>query len=109
MACFLVLAAAAIITTVCARWIPEKYHVNWLNIMLWTAVGALAVEHLWSGEVVPWFPFLTAMATPGDTMVMLNEMAMVGGAMLMIVVAIWAALVFLNGKYAGASKPQAIA
>ena len=109
MACFLVPAAAAVVLTVCARWIPEKYHVQWLNIMLWTAVGALAVEHFWSGEVVPWFPFLTAMATPGDTALMLNEMATIGGAMLIGIVAIWAALVLVYNRYAEVSKPRATA
>lgn len=109
MACFLVPAAVAVVMTVCARWIPEKYHIGWLNVMLWSAVGALAVEHFWSGEVVPWFPFLTAMATPGDTSLMLNEMATIGGAMLISAVAIWAVLVLVHGRYAEASKPRAVA
>ncbi|MDN5356860.1 MAG: hypothetical protein AB7D42_01190 [Candidatus Methanomethylophilaceae archaeon] len=109
MACFLVPAAVAAITTVCARWIPEKYHISWLNVMLWTVVGALAVEHFWSGEVVPWFPFLTATATSADVSIMLNEMATIGGAMLIGVVAIWAALVLVYNRYAEISKPQASA
>lgn len=99
MACFLVAAAVGVVTTAMGKKVPEKYHIEWLNIMIWGSVLALLVEHIWHGEVVPWFPFLTAMADPADTMVMLQEMATIGVGMLLAVVAIWAVAVYIyNNK-----------
>lgn len=99
MACFLVPAAAGIVTTALGKSIPEKYHINWLNTMIWGSVLALLVEHIWHGEVVPWFPFLTAMNDPADTAAMLGEMATIGVAMLISVVILWAVMVFVYNKY----------
>jgi hypothetical protein len=99
MACFLVTAAAACFTTAFSKKIPEKYHIKWFNIMAWGSVLALLVEHMWHGEVVPWFPFLTAMENPDDTATMLTEMAQIGIPMLICVVAAWAVMVFLYNRY----------
>ena len=49
----------------------------------------LAFEHVWHGEVVPWFPFLTAMADPGDAAEMFHEMATVGVCMAVLVTLVW--------------------
>jgi hypothetical protein len=49
------------------------------------------VERIWHGEVVPWFPFLTAMGDPGDTVALLHEMAVIGIPMVLAMVGIWAA------------------
>ncbi len=78
MACFLVAATVGVFTTAFRNRIPEKYHIGWLNIMIWASVLALLVEHIWQGEIVPWFPFLTAMSDPADTAEMLTEMAQIG-------------------------------
>lgn len=61
-----------------------------LNIMLWGGSALLAFEHVWHGEVVPWFPFLTAAANPEDAAVMLHEMATIGVTMAVAVTAVWA-------------------
>ena len=53
MACFLVAATVGVFTTAFRNRIPEKYHINWLNIMIWTGTIALLVEHMWHGEIVP--------------------------------------------------------
>ena len=98
MACFLVAAAVGIVTTGLRNHIPEKYHINWLNIMIWSGVLALLVEHIWHGEVVPWFPFLTAMSDPEDTAAMLTEMAEIGIPMLLALVAAWAVMVFIANR-----------
>ena len=50
----------------------------------------LAFEHIWHGEVVPYFPFLTAMYDPEETSVMLNEMATVGVSMAVLITVVWA-------------------
>lgn len=84
MSCFLVTAAEAVITTVAAkviqsrekepetikldteggneivRKVPLSRKLRWLSHLLWGGSALLAFEHVWHGEVVPWFPFLTA-------------------------------------------------
>ena len=52
----------------------------------------LALEHLWHGEIVPWFPFLTAMSDPGNTVEMLQEMATVGVGMAVLITLVWVAM-----------------
>ena len=82
MACFLVPVAEAVVTTIGAKVIEKKEgaaeqqasqavaHIpfsrklKWLNNMLWGGSALLAFEHVWHGEVTPWFPFLTNAATP---------------------------------------------
>lgn len=90
MACFVVPAAEAVITTVASKIIKskeisektevmnEKVHLDgkktipfskkmgWLNNMLWGGSALLAFEHLWHGEIVPYFPFLSGAANPQD-------------------------------------------
>ena len=69
---------------------------GWLNRLLWGGVVLLAVEHIWHGEVVPWPPFLTAMKDPGEAIVMLKEMAMIGIPMAVFVTIIWVALLLVT-------------
>lgn len=92
MACFLIPMAIAIITSIMqrtARSLSEKLKVWVLNALLWGGVILLALEHAWHGEIVPWPPFLTAMANPADIPVMLHEMAIVGTAMSAATFATW--------------------
>ena len=114
MACFLVSAAEAVAVTIAAKVIekkekkPENVKVEldggfkenttkipfskklkWLKNMLWGGSALLAFEHVWHGEVVPWFPFLTAASDPADAAEMLHEMATVGVAMAALVTIVW--------------------
>ena len=113
MSCFLVTAAEAVITTVAAkviqsrekepetikldteggneivRKVPLSRKLRWLSHLLWGGSALLAFEHVWHGEVVPWFPFLTAASNPADAAEMLNEMATTGVAMAALVPVIW--------------------
>lgn len=78
---------------------------TWLAALLWGGVLLLAFEHVWHGEVVPWYPFLTAMSDPVDKAEMLHEMATVGVAMAVSVTAVWGAFVaFVSAKVKKASK-----
>ena len=61
--------------------IPFSRKMKWLSNLLWGGSALLAFEHVWHGEVVPWFPFLTAAADPADAAEMLHEMATVGVTM----------------------------
>ena len=72
--------------------------------MLWGGVALLAFEHLWHGEITPFFPFLTA-ATEGAAAVseMLHEMATVGVGMAILVTVVWAVMVAVS--YAIEKRP----
>lgn len=116
MACFLVPAAEAIIVSVAVKIseknekakyslpkgavkhtetavdshkLPFSKKLSWLRNLLWGGTILLAFEHLWHGEISPFFPFLTAASNPQDTAVMLHEMATVGVSMTVAVTAIW--------------------
>ncbi len=74
--------------------IPFSRKLKWLSSMLWGGVILLAFEHLWHGEVVPFFPFLTAMSDAASTAEMLREMATVGVAMGVLITLVWAGICF---------------
>jgi len=91
MACFLVPTAAAIVTTAVSKKVPEKYHLNWLNSMLWGGVAMLAIEHLSHKEIVPYPPFLTAGLAE-----VFPEMMRVGIPMTLIIFLIWGVMVAVS-------------
>lgn len=116
MACFLVPAAEAIVTTVASKVIKQKEKesvslpentinetvrtkfsakLGWLNNMLWGGSALLAFEHIWHGEIVPYFPFLTAVSN-GEITEMLSEMGSTGVMMAAIVTAAWAGMVAIS-------------
>lgn len=121
MACFLVPAAEAVVTTIAAKVmknketqletvhvqldgeeleaaqkIPFSHKLGWLNKLLWGGSALLAFEHVWHGEVVPWFPFLTAAGNPADAAEMLHEMGTAGVTMAVLVTAAWAGMVAVS-------------
>ena len=69
--------------------IPFSSKMRWLNGLLWGGSGLLAFEHLWHGEVTPFFPFLTAMKNKDDMMEMFKEMATVGVCMALLITFVW--------------------
>lgn len=73
--------------------IPLTRKLRWLNNMLWGGSALLAFEHLWHGELVPWFPFITKAANPADAAEMLQEMSTAGVAMSVIITAVWLGMV----------------
>ena len=92
MACFIVSGVEALVVTA-VRKVEEKKEVKETEqsseAEVWGGAILLAFEHVWHGEVVPWFPFLTAMSDPGDAAEMFHEMATVGVAMAALVTAVW--------------------
>ena len=64
--------------------------------MLWGGSALLAFEHMWHGEFVPWFPFLTNMSDSASISEIFYEMATVGVIMTIFVVAFWACMVFVS-------------
>ena len=130
MACFTVPATEAIITTVAEKIIKSKEKkeglsgavntkpesegsekiswstkIGWLNKMLWGGSALLAFEHVWHGEVVPFFPFLTAVKD-GNAMEMLHEMATAGVCMALLVTAAWGMMVGVVSMFEKKSKKE---
>lgn len=120
MACFLVPAAEAVVVTAVACGMKAKEKkapalnnsvaadaadtvknvkiavsakLMWLANLLWGGCLLLCYEHIWHGEVVPWFPFLTAMSSAEEASVMLSEMRAVGGIMAGEITAVWVLIV----------------
>ena len=71
---------------------------KWLNNMLWGGSALLALEHVWHGEVVPWFPFLTAASDSSSRSEMFHEMATVGVTMALLVTAVWVGMVVVSSR-----------
>lgn len=126
MACFIVPATEAVITTITAKVIEKKElkeeidihsadisglssdnghtsfrlskKMKWLNNMLWGGSALLAFEHLWHGEIVPWAPFLTAASSKKELFGMFHEMSTVGVSMAVLVTFIWGIMVLLSNR-----------
>ena len=120
MACFLVPMTEAIVMTVAQKVLESKEKkadiekvtsadgytmekmpfskkLGWLNKLLWGGSALLAFEHLWHGEIVPFFPFLTA-ASEGPEAVseMLGEMGTVGISMAVLITVVWIAMLLIS-------------
>jgi hypothetical protein len=122
MACFLVPGTEAVVSTIVTKVIEHKENkaeaekpeqtegvveikkerlsskLKRLNYFLWGGSGLLAFEHLWHGEIQPFFPFLTAAGSKADTVQMLHEMSTIGVTMAVLVTAVWGVITFVTGK-----------
>lgn len=75
---------------------PFYKKLKWLSNLLWGGSFLLAFEHLWHGEIVLYFPFLTAAANPSDAAQMLHEMGTVGVMMAVAVTVVWLLMVAVS-------------
>ncbi len=122
MACFLAPAAEAIVVTAIravvkkkesqtrlaqpadselhpeAKRAPMSAKLGWLLNLLWGGCFLLCIEHIWHGEVVPWFPFLTAMNNPADVQPMLMEIATVGTSMAVLLTGVWCVMLIVYAR-----------
>lgn len=113
MACFVVPVAEAIVTSVATRILeakenksenitPDQDHMRfsgklkWLSKLLWGGSLLLAFEHVWHGEIKPFFPFLTAAENPESFRAMLHEISTVGVGMALTVTAIWIGMLMIS-------------
>ncbi len=78
--------------------IPLSRRLKWLSNMLFGGSALLAFEHIWHGEIVPWFPFLTAMSNPEDAAEMFREIATVGVSMAVLITGVWALICAAAGS-----------
>lgn len=107
MACFLVPTAEAVAVTAVKKHLAKQAStgeaseksertlvlvrkLSWLTNLLWGGAVLLMFEHFWHGEIVPYFPFLSAAANPSDARQMLFEMSTVGVGMAVLVTVVWA-------------------
>lgn len=109
MACFIVPAVEAAVVTAIkhniekhadtmsaeekAQKLETARKIGWLGKLLCGGSALLAFEHLAHGEVVPWFPFLTALSDKAETATMLHEMATAGVGMAVLVTVVWFGMV----------------
>lgn len=125
MACFIVPATEAIVTTVATKIIEKKelstdnveikmegkellsHKMKRLNNLLWGGSALLAFEHLWHGEITPFFPFLTAASNAEDMIEVLHEMSTVGVTMALLVTGVWAVSNFVVAKHSEKTEEKA--
>lgn len=133
MACFVVPAAEAVIVSIMHKKavkneakikevqvdhaviedkLPMSTKLSWLKYLLIGGAMLLMFEHIWHGEVVPWFPFLTAMSAPETAIEALREMAVSGTLMAVLVTVVWfimckAAEAILRRKSEGVQRSAA--
>lgn len=134
MACFIVPATEAVVTTIAAKLLEKKENekmeenlrqgitvselhketlsskLRRLNGFLWGGSLLLAYEHAWHGELQPFFPFLTAASNVTDVTEMLHEMSTTGVGMAVVVTAVWGGITLASDaivKKAGKSLPEA--
>ena len=103
MAWFVVPAAEAVGVAVAAKHKSEKpgkisfaKKLGWLRNLLVGGSVLLAFEHVWHGELAPFFPFLTRAANPADAGEMLHEMATAGVGMAALVTAVWCGMLVVS-------------
>lgn len=108
MACFAAPAAEAVITTIIEKYVRAKEDsasetkvrfsekLSWLNRMLWGGSFLLMFEHIWHGEISPWFPFLTAANSPEEFSEMLAEITSTGVLMALLITAVWCGMILVS-------------
>jgi len=116
MACLLVPAAEAVIVSIVKRRVGDqpakhsrsgismKRKLSWLTTMLWGGALLLALEHIWHGEIIFTFPFLTAARNAADFQAMLHELATAGVGMAVLVTAVWGLMVLAVEAFPGLAK-----
>lgn len=126
MACFLVPAAEAVVTTAATKILQKKEakadqqsadiaeaegklpfsrKLKWLSHMLIGGSVLLCFEHIWHGEVVPFFPFLTAASDSEAFADMLHEMGTVGVTMSAIVTLAWIGMLAASHRFEQQTEP----
>ncbi len=113
MACFAAPVAEAVIVTAATKIMKKKEaasaseskneiklpfseKLTWLKRMLWGGSALLCNEHIWPGEIVPFFPFLTAASSAESFSKMLREVSTVGVAMSAAVTLVWVGMVVVS-------------
>lgn len=109
MACFIVPLAQAVATTLYRRKLEKSASSSAasfkkLELMLWGGSAMLIVDHIINGELIPVFPFFSALLAEGGALTMLREMLTVGVPMSLLVTGIWALTVIRDIRSANIVK-----
>lgn len=119
MACLIVPAVEAVVVTGITKIVEKKEHkaletniectgthhtpfskkLKWLSKLQFGGAALLLFEHVWHGEITPFFPFLTAMGDKADTVMMLKEMATTGVAMALLTTLVWVGMVVVTNAW----------
>ena len=104
MACFTAPLAAAIAAGVARRTVAHQESsetiswatkLGWLEKLSFGGCALLAFEHIWHGEIIFQFPFLTGVRD-GNIAEVLREIATVGGAMTALILAVWIGMLIVS-------------
>ena len=106
MACFSAPLAAAIAAGVVRRGMAAKTveqpgtiswatKLGWLEKLSFGGCALLAFEHIWHGEIIFQFPFLTGVRD-GNTAEVLKEIATVGGTMTALILTVWIGMLIVS-------------
>ena len=106
MACFTAPLAAAVAAGIARRTVAAKdpnqpetiswaTKLGWLEKLSFGGCALLAFEHIWHGEIIFQFPFLTGVRD-GNTAEVLREIATVGGAMTALILAVWIGMLVVS-------------
>lgn len=115
MACFTAPLAAAIAAGIARRTVAHKEpsetiswatKLGWLEKLSFGGCALLAFEHIWHGEIIFQFPFLTGVRD-GNAAEVMREIATVGGAMTALILAVWIGMLIVSSAIVK-RKPAAI-
>ena len=104
MACFTAPLAAAVAAGLVRRTVKDNgssetiswaTKLGWLEKLSFGGCALLAFEHIWHGEIIFQFPFLTGVRD-GNTAEVLREIATVGGAMTALIFAVWIGMLIVS-------------
>ncbi len=106
MACFSACLAEALIMTGLKKTVEHHEKVNNKAPVLSKKIGVLIkmllggsflllIEHIFHGEIVPFYPFLTAVNSPEETEEMIEEILSVGVTMDIAITSVWAVYFFV--------------
>ena len=109
MACFTAPLAAAVAAGLVRRTVKKDTgnsetiswatKLGWLEKLSFGGCALLAFEHIWHGEIIFQFPFLTGVKN-GETAEVLKEIATVGGAMTALILVIWIGMLIVSARIA---------
>ena len=106
MACFTAPLAAAIAAGIARHTVSAKdtgtpetiswaTKLGWLEKLSFGGCALLAFEHIWHGEIIFQFPFLTGVRD-GNAAEVMREIATVGGAMTALILAVWIGMLVVS-------------
>ncbi|MEM1922768.1 MAG: hypothetical protein QXO86_05350 [Nitrososphaerota archaeon] len=90
MACFITPLVAAVLLSLADRRSGKwRSSLRLLTLLMWGGAAALVADHVITGELVPWPPFLTAWNPAEGLLPLLEEITFTGGAITISILGVW--------------------